>query len=91
VDWKTSNKNSGFVIFFGTDSPFDPDDPIIGGANKQVTVKAKRSWLLQIRCRRVLFRCDLGNERRQQAGTGYSSVVGVIHKQKSRRQTSALF
>jgi plastocyanin len=40
VVWKTSNKHTGFVIFFGTDSPFDPDDPIIGGANKQVTVKA---------------------------------------------------
>jgi hypothetical protein len=40
VDWKTSDKNTGFAITFGTDSPFDPDDPIIGGANKQVTVKA---------------------------------------------------
>lgn len=38
--WMTSNKNTGFVISFGTDSPFDPDDPIIGGANKQITVKA---------------------------------------------------
>lgn len=38
--WKTSNKNTGFLIFFGTDSPLDPDDPIIAGANKQVTVKA---------------------------------------------------
>ena len=28
------------MISFGSDSPFDPDDPIIGGANKQVTVKA---------------------------------------------------
>jgi hypothetical protein len=40
VVWMTSNKNTGFMISFGTDSPFDPDDPIIGGANKQVTVKA---------------------------------------------------
>jgi hypothetical protein len=38
--WMTSNKNTGFMISFGTDSPFDPDDPIIGGGNKQVTVKA---------------------------------------------------
>jgi hypothetical protein len=38
--WMTSNKNTGFMISFGTDSPFDPDDPIIGGANKQITVKA---------------------------------------------------
>ena len=40
VVWMTSNKNTGFMISFGTDSPFDPDDPIIGGADKQVTVKA---------------------------------------------------
>lgn len=40
VVWKTSNNNTGFAIYFGTDSPFDPDDPIIGGAKKQVSVKA---------------------------------------------------
>jgi plastocyanin len=40
VVWKTSNKNTGFMVSFGTDSPFDPDDPIIGGATKQITVKA---------------------------------------------------
>ena len=40
VVWMTSNKNTGFMISFGTDSPFDPDDPIVGGANKPVTVKA---------------------------------------------------
>lgn len=40
VVWMTSNKNTGFVISFGTDNPFDPDDPIIGGANKQISVKA---------------------------------------------------
>jgi len=40
VVWMTSNKNTGYMISFGTDNPFDPDDPIIGGANKQITVKA---------------------------------------------------
>lgn len=40
VVWMTSNRNTGFMVSFGTDSPFDPDDPIIGGGNKQVTVKA---------------------------------------------------
>ena len=40
VIWMTCNRNTGFMVSFGTDSPFDPDDPIIGGANKQVTVKA---------------------------------------------------
>lgn len=40
VVWMTSNKNTGFMVSFGTDSPFVPDDPIIGGANKPITVKA---------------------------------------------------
>jgi hypothetical protein len=41
VVWMTSNKNTGFMISFGTDSPFDPDDPIRGGGSKSVTVKAQ--------------------------------------------------
>jgi hypothetical protein len=40
VVWMTSNKNTGFMISFGTDNPFDPDDPIVGGADRQITVKA---------------------------------------------------
>src|SRR5271166_2250380 len=40
VIWMTSNKNTGFMISFGTDNPFEPDNPIIGGANKQITVTA---------------------------------------------------
>jgi plastocyanin len=40
VVWTSSNKNHGFTVSFGTDSPFDPDDPITGGGKKQVTTKA---------------------------------------------------
>jgi plastocyanin len=40
VVWMSSNKNNGFTVSFGTDSPFDPDDPIMGGGKKQVTTKA---------------------------------------------------
>jgi hypothetical protein len=28
------------MVSFGTDSPFEPDSPIIGGGAKQVTVRA---------------------------------------------------
>ena len=35
----SSNKNNGFMVSFGTDSPFDPDDTIRGG-EKRVTTKA---------------------------------------------------
>ena len=40
VVWKSSNKNNGFMVSFGTDSPFDPDDPIMGGGKKEVRTKA---------------------------------------------------
>ncbi|PYX33676.1 MAG: hypothetical protein DMG80_05205 [Acidobacteria bacterium] len=40
VVWKSSNQNNGFMVSFGTDSPFDPDTPIMGGGKKQVTKTA---------------------------------------------------
>lgn len=40
VVWKSSKKNTGFMVSFGTDSPFEPDGPIMGGGKKQVTTKA---------------------------------------------------
>ena len=40
VVWMTSNKNNGFMVSFGTDSPFDPDAPIMGGSKKRVTTTA---------------------------------------------------
>ncbi len=41
VVWMTSSKNSGFSVYFGADLPFTPDDPIVGGGSKPVTVKAQ--------------------------------------------------
>ena len=43
VVWMSSNKNNGFMVSFGTESPFDPDSPIVGGAKKPVTTKASTS------------------------------------------------
>ena len=40
VVWMSSNKNNGFMVSFGPDSPFDPDGPIMGGGQKRVTTKA---------------------------------------------------
>jgi hypothetical protein len=39
--WMTSSKNIGFSISFGTDSPFTPNDPILGDESKPITVKAE--------------------------------------------------
>jgi hypothetical protein len=41
VVWKSTQKNTGFVIDFGPASPFEPQDTIIGGSNRDVSVAAK--------------------------------------------------
>jgi hypothetical protein len=41
VVWMTSSKNTGFSVYFGADLPFTPDDPIIGGGSKPISVKAQ--------------------------------------------------
>ena len=43
VTWQSSSKNTGFVLDFGPSSPFDtPDGAIMGGADRPVSVVAKR-------------------------------------------------
>jgi len=42
VTWKSSAKNTGFLVDFGPASPFDPSDPIMGGTKKPVDVKAAK-------------------------------------------------
>lgn len=41
VVWMSSSKNTGFSISFGDQSPFDPDDTILGGGAKPITVTAQ--------------------------------------------------
>ena len=36
VVWMTSDRATGFVVSFGPDSPFDPDDLIVGAGKKQM-------------------------------------------------------
>jgi len=48
VVWMSSNKNNGFMVSFGSDSPFEPDGPIMGGGKKTGNNESKRSGLLQI-------------------------------------------
>jgi plastocyanin len=45
VTWQSSSKNTGFVLDFGSSSPFDtPNTPgtIIGGADRPISVVAKK-------------------------------------------------
>ena len=40
VVWTSSKKNTGFTVAFGTDSPFEPNTPIMGGSSKKVVTRA---------------------------------------------------
>ena len=41
VTFSTSSKNTGFVIDFGKENPFDHEGSIVGGADRPITVTAK--------------------------------------------------
>jgi hypothetical protein len=40
IVWKSTQKNTGFVVDFGPSSPFGSDDAIVGGAKHSVSVTA---------------------------------------------------
>ena len=40
VMWKSTSKDTGFLVNFNPSSPFDPPDTITGGSKKPVSVKA---------------------------------------------------
>lgn len=42
VTFMSSSKNTGFVIDFGSSDPFDHEGAIMGGADRPITVVAKR-------------------------------------------------
>jgi hypothetical protein len=41
--WQSTSKNTGFVIDFGSASPFEPEAAIIGGSDRTVSVVAKKA------------------------------------------------
>ena len=43
IVWDSTQKNTGFVIDFGSSSPFGSDDAIIGGAKHPVSVTAMKA------------------------------------------------
>jgi len=43
VTWQGAGKNTGLMVDFGANSPFDPSGTIMGGSDRPVTVVAKRA------------------------------------------------
>jgi hypothetical protein len=43
IIWKSTQKNTGFVVDFGSSSPFGSEDAIIGGSDRAVSVKPMKA------------------------------------------------
>ncbi len=43
VTWRSSAKNTGFIVDFGPSSPFNTPGAIIGGSDRPISVVAKRT------------------------------------------------
>ncbi len=42
VTWKSASKNTGFVVDFGPDSPFEPPEAIVGGSERPISAVVKK-------------------------------------------------
>jgi plastocyanin len=43
IVWKSTQKNTGFVVDFGSPAAFGSDDAIVGGAQRPISVTAKKA------------------------------------------------
>jgi plastocyanin len=43
IVWKSTQKNTGFVVDFGTSAPFGSDDAIVGGGARPISVTATKA------------------------------------------------
>src|ERR1035438_8055980 len=43
IVWKSTQKNTGFVVDFGSSAPFGSDDAIMGGAKRPISVTATKA------------------------------------------------
>jgi hypothetical protein len=73
-----NSETSEFMFSFGTDNLFDPDDPIIGGAKKQISLKANTPGRYRYDAGTFYPRRDLWDGRRQQARAGNSGLIRFL-------------
>ena len=74
VNWKSSAKNTGFVVDVSDASPFDPGGAIIGGSNKDAFGRRENQRLLQIFGGRLRFRRNQWHVRERKRGAGRHQV-----------------
>jgi plastocyanin len=70
VTWKSSAKDIGFLIDFGSSSPFEPSGPITGGSDRSVSVVAKKPG-----CYKYSAGACLSGEIYGMCGTGNAEII----------------
>ena len=77
IVWQTTQKNTGFVVDFGSPSPFGSEDAIIGGAKTSRVGYSNEARLLQVFRGRMHFRGDPGDVRRRVRGGHYPRALSM--------------
>ena len=72
IVWDSTQKNTGFVIDFGSSSPFGSDDAIIGGAKHPVSVTAMKAG-----CYKFSAGACISGEIQGMCGSGTAEAIIV--------------
>ncbi len=72
IVWDSTQKNTGFVIDFGSSSPFGSDDAIMGGAKHPISVTAGKAG-----CYKYSAGACVSGEIQGMCGSGAAEVIIV--------------
>ena len=75
IVWKTTQKNTGFVVDFGPSSPFGTQDAIIGGAKRPVSVTAMKTG-----CYKFSAGACISGEIQGMCGSGTAEAIILASK-----------
>ena len=70
IVWQSTQKNTGFVVDFGSSAPFGSDDAIIGGAKKPVSVTAMKAG-----CYKYSAGACISGEMQGMCGSGVAEAI----------------
>jgi hypothetical protein len=70
ITWKSTQKNTGFVIDFGSSSPFDSGGTVMGGSDREASAVAKKPG-----CYRFSVGACISGEAYGMCGEGATEVI----------------
>ena len=83
VEWKSTGRDIGFVVDFGTASPFDPAGAIIGGTDRAIYRRGQDARMLQVLRRRLHVRRDLRDVRPDECRVRHHSITKHVSRRNA--------